>query len=358
MYQLEGHTALRIIMDDGNDVVANWGIFDFNAPNFAYRFVKGETDYSIGMCSMDRFMAEYQHEGRFVVEQPLNLSDAEAEEVVRLVGINMQPGNRVYRYNYLLDNCATRPLAIIEKALASDGAHLQINVPEEDVTIREEMRGYHSNFPSYQLFIDFTLGSGIDRPATVRERAFAPLFLMDMVVQSDIIGADGTSRPLTTGEYTLADNRIGTPEESGLPGWLFVSIIMVSAGVVTLIDLKRGRVSRWYDACFYTIYGLLGCLAAFLVFVSVHEATSPNINLMWANPLCLIIPLFIWFKKCKYIVFYFQIINFALILIWLAGQPLFHQSTNILLIALVISDMLRSASYIYLNKRCLDRPKA
>lgn len=358
MYQLEGHTALRIIMDDGSDMVANWGIFDFNAPNFAYRFVKGETDYSIGMCSMDRFMAEYQHEGRFVVEQPLNLSDSEAEEVVRLVGVNMQPENRVYRYNYLLDNCATRPLAIIEKALASDGAYLQINVPEEDVTIREDMRGYHSNFPSYQLFIDFTLGSGIDRPATVRERAFAPLFLMDMVAQSDIIGADGVSRPLTTGEYTLAENRIGTPEENGLPGWLFVSTIMVSACIVTLVDLKRVRVSRWYDACFYTIYGLLGCLAAFLVFVSVHEATSPNLNLMWANPLCLIIPLFIWFKKCKYIVFYFQIINFALILIWLVGQPLFHQSTNILLIALVISDMLRSTSYIYLNKRCLDRPKA
>lgn len=358
MYQLEGHSALRIITDDGNDIVANWGMFDFNTPNFAYRFVKGETDYSIGVSSMSHFMAEYYREGRFVVEQPLNLSDAEAEEVARLVDINMLPENRVYRYNYLLDNCATRPLAIIEKALASSGAHLQINMPEEDITIREEMRQYHSEFPSYQLFIDFALGSEIDRTATVRQRAFAPVFLMELVADSDIIAADGSARPLASGEFTLLDSSIGTPEEKGLPGWIFVAVITASAIAVTVHDLRRRKVSRWYDTMFYAIYGLLGCLAAFLVFVSVHEATSPNINLLWADPFCLIIPLYIWFKKCKYVVFYFQIINFALILIWLAGQPLFHQSTNILLIALVISDMLRSASYIYLNKRCLDRPKA
>lgn len=41
MYQLEGHTALRIQTDEGEDIVVNWGMFDFNAPNFAYRFVKG-----------------------------------------------------------------------------------------------------------------------------------------------------------------------------------------------------------------------------------------------------------------------------------------------------------------------------
>ena len=34
-YQLEGHTALRVITDSGEDMVVNWGIFDFNSPNFA-----------------------------------------------------------------------------------------------------------------------------------------------------------------------------------------------------------------------------------------------------------------------------------------------------------------------------------
>ena len=45
IYQLEGHSALRIKRPGSYDVAVNWGVFDFNAPNFVYRFVKGETDY-------------------------------------------------------------------------------------------------------------------------------------------------------------------------------------------------------------------------------------------------------------------------------------------------------------------------
>ncbi len=39
IYQLEGHTALRLVREAGNgregyDNVVNWGVFDFAAPNF------------------------------------------------------------------------------------------------------------------------------------------------------------------------------------------------------------------------------------------------------------------------------------------------------------------------------------
>ena len=357
-YQLEGHSALRITTDD-DDMVVNWGIFDFNTPNFAYRFVKGETDYSIGATPMTWFLAEYARSGRYVKEQPLNLSPAEAEEVVRLVNINLQPENRIYRYNYVRDNCATRPLAIIEKALAVDGAHLAVNEPEESVTIRDEMRRYHTNFPAYQLFIDFALGSGIDQKVTPRERAFAPIYLCEMASDSEIIAADGVARPFTAGIETLLYSQIGTPSESSMP-WapIIIALLTVWTIIISRNNIKHRRESRWFDAILFGSVGFIGLIAAFLVFISEHEATSPNINLLWADPICLIIPLIIWFKKCKYIVFYFQIINFALLLVWLVGQPFFHQSTNLLFIPLVCCEMIRCATYIYLNKKCLDPTKA
>lgn len=358
MYQLEGHSALRIVTDNGDDVVVNWGVFDFNTPNFAYRFVKGETDYSIGMSTMSGFLADYAASGRYITEQPLNLTEDEAQEVIRLVGINLQPQNRVYRYRYFSDNCATRPLDIIEKALAADGATLEIPASPEKTTIRNELRAYHENFPAYQLFIDFALGSEIDKEVTTRQRAFAPIYLMEMAEGTSIKAADGVTRPLTSGKINLKDDSIGHNAEKGISPMLAVILLLIATIAVTVCDIRRKEVSRWYDTAFYAILGLIGCLSVFLVFVSVHEATSPNINLMWANPLCLIIPLFIWFKKCKYIVFYFQIINFALLLTWMVGQPLFCQSLNIVFIPLVISDMLRSASYIYLNRRCINHIKA
>lgn len=56
IYELEGHTALRIKgMMHGRpmDIAMNYGLFDFDAPNFVYRFVKGETDYMCGAIDWD-----------------------------------------------------------------------------------------------------------------------------------------------------------------------------------------------------------------------------------------------------------------------------------------------------------------
>ena len=44
IYELEGHSVLRIQLPD-NDIAISYGTYDFEQPNFVYRFVKGETDY-------------------------------------------------------------------------------------------------------------------------------------------------------------------------------------------------------------------------------------------------------------------------------------------------------------------------
>lgn len=38
---------MRVVLPDGRDLAVNYGIFDFDSPNFIYRFVKGETDYMV-----------------------------------------------------------------------------------------------------------------------------------------------------------------------------------------------------------------------------------------------------------------------------------------------------------------------
>ena len=149
IYQLEGHTALRIVHPDRGDYVVNWGLFDFAAPNFVYRFVKGETDYLAGAASTDRFLEIYRREGRKVVEQTLDLTPEEALRVVELTDLNLRPENRVYRYNYVLDNCATRPLAVIEKAIG-DSLRFSSDGLRREPSFREAMRSYHLDYPWYQ----------------------------------------------------------------------------------------------------------------------------------------------------------------------------------------------------------------
>jgi len=59
IYSYFGHTAIRYEEPSkGIDWVFNYGIFNFGAPNFIFRFALGQTDYILGGMSYDRFAAE------------------------------------------------------------------------------------------------------------------------------------------------------------------------------------------------------------------------------------------------------------------------------------------------------------
>ena len=118
IYELCGHTALRVKLPP-LDMAVNYGTFDFNAPNFVYRFVKGETDYMVSAYPFKYFIEEYTRSGRSITEQPLNLSPEEAKRLLEMLQYNTLPENRTYRYNYVKDNTSTRTIAILAKAIGA-----------------------------------------------------------------------------------------------------------------------------------------------------------------------------------------------------------------------------------------------
>ena len=186
VYELEGHTALRFIFSDGKDLTVNWGLFDFNSPNFLYRFVKGETDYRMGATPTVHFLNQYSSEGRRVDQTPLNLTPAEREKLVWLIDSTMRIGSPVYRYNYVLDNCATRPVDYLEKAIGHPLQFADTTAlgDKAGTTFRGDMTAFHRNYPWYQFGIDLALGPYIDNTLTSREHLFAPESLALMVVGS------------------------------------------------------------------------------------------------------------------------------------------------------------------------------
>ena len=83
IYALFGHSAIRYEHPAlQRDWVFNYGMFSFSEPNFVMRFVKGETDYQLGVIPYSYFEAEYAERGSSVYQQVLNLT---AEEKVNLV---------------------------------------------------------------------------------------------------------------------------------------------------------------------------------------------------------------------------------------------------------------------------------
>ena len=177
VYTVYGHTAIRVKDTLRKlDTVFNYGIFDFSKPNFIYRFTKGETDYKLAAYNFSHYIIEYQMRGSEVTEQVLNLTPEETHKIWNALITNVQPENAVYRYNFFFDNCATRPVAIVEEQV--DGK-VQYNNPPEPQTFRDLINYCTRNHPWLTFGCDLALGSPTDRIATPHEMMFLPLYLKD-----------------------------------------------------------------------------------------------------------------------------------------------------------------------------------
>lgn len=334
VYTLEGHSGLRILNPEtGQDFTVNWGIFDFNSPNFVYRFTLGQTDYLCAAQSTSQFIGSYVFNGRKVIEQVLNLDSLQTAALLNLIDNNLKPQNRVYRYNYVKDNCATRPLSFIEKALG----HKLFSDSLAGTTFRNEMRRFHKEYPWYQFGIDLSLGTGIDYEISERESAFAPVTLMSLLNNTDIV-----SETFEYGKQTIIHERTpwyATP--------LFISFIILLLAIASCFS----KHAKWFDSILFGTFFIEGCVLAFLVFISTHEATSPNWLILWLNPLCIFGAVLPWLKKAKKARISYFFVNFALIILLIVLVLLLGRGMNPAFWPLIAADAVRSIANIQQCKK-------
>lgn len=323
VYQLCGHSAIRIRGAEV-DSVWNYGVFNFDEPNFVYRFVKGETDYMLVGYPTMWFMPEYLSEGRKVLEQDLNLTQDEAWKLRSLLQTEALPQNRTYRYNYVKDNCATR---ITDRLAQATDARLIFPDTIAYGTFRREMRAFHRDYPWYQFGIDLALGSGLDRELRANEEMFVPTVMSDRYAKAT----------LSDGRRLVSDTRQLTPDSghATLPAtpwyltpnfWSAICFILMAAFSV-FMAWKR-KILRWLYCLWFAIIGLGGCVIAFLVFASDHEASSPNILLLWLNPLQLIVAVCVWWPRAHWPVNIMAWYNIVVLGILLIIWPFQLQSAN------------------------------
>lgn len=349
IFELEGHTTLRVRMPN-NDMAVSYGMFSFDDPNFVYRFVKGETDYWVGVVPWAYFAENYELHGRRIVEHQLNMSAEQRNRLLELLDENLKPENRVYRYNYIFDNCATRPLRIVELAMG-DSIVLGNVAPDmaEDATFRDVMRHYHRNYPWYQFGIDLCLGPGIDRAMTNRERSFAPV-----VLDAQLLGAKVAGKPLVANTIVLnnvaEDEAVDGPTPWYLTPMSVFVLLLIIAILLTFRDVRRRKVTRWFDTILFFSFFVEGCIIFYLVTVSTHEATTPNWLIVWLNPLCIIPAVCEWIKRAEKLLIWYQIINFAVLLLLVVAWPWLGQSANPAFVPMIATTMIRSASYVYITR--------
>ena len=345
-HNIWGHSEIRV-QQGPIDLYFNYGVFDFQAPAFMWRFMLGETDY---MCQpVPRAYATLGMEERRMVEQELNLPQDRAIAVRDFLWNNAQPENRTYRYKFLSDNCSTRPRDIIEIA-AGDGLQYPA-MADTTVTYRDILSHYCRNYAWEKFGIDLVLGWNVDTVLDQRATMFIPMILMDAVAGSTIT-TDSVTMPLVKATTVPIDKSTDGNVKPPTP-W-YISPMAMALLVLALTLLVSGRdwrvkdVSRWLDTVLFTTGGLAGCLLFFLIFFSTHEATSPNINIVWLNPLLLLLAVLPWFKKTRCAARWLHALNAAIVALLMLAWPWQPQVGNIAFFPLMAALVMRSITNVWL----------
>ena len=346
VYTVYGHTALRIYDPTQNrDLVFNYGMFNFNEPNFLFRFLKGETDYSLGVESYDNFLYGYYRGNSTVIEQILDISPQGKNDLLQMLSINLMPENLIYRYNFLFDNCTTRIRDIIEKY---SGGELIYPEQTQKYTFRELIHSCTNPYPWMTFGIDLLIGSGADSLVNLRQTFFLPLHFKEALDKSYV----NNSLIVISSEEVLKSSSDSSSElkfwDSPLKVGFFIFAIYLL--IAFLGYIKRRKLKGAFGLLFL-IAGLAGILIGFMTLFSYHPCTSSNWNLLWLHPFHLIAFIGYFFKKSYRIISWYHVVNLVLLSVLLIGWYWIPQGLNVANIPYILCLGLASGYWLYRTKQ-------
>lgn len=268
-----GHTGIRVVDSAQKlDIVFNYGIFDLTSDDFYIKFVHGETYYQLGIESYYYFNRFYSSIGRTTYWQELNLNHAQRQQIFDALLTNYQPENRYYLYNFVFDNCATRPYYLIKNALQD--TILSSYEGYLGTTFREAITHYTGHNSWVDFGINLVFGSDADQPMTNEQRLFLPEELMNYIAQAKL--SDGT--PLVKKQYINAFPPAKVAWYANC--WWGIALFGVLMLLLSLYDRRRGRLSWGVDLALGILYLILVALIIFLTCFSCHPLVGFNWRLV------------------------------------------------------------------------------
>jgi len=340
-----GHSAFRVRDHiKGTDLVFNYGVYDFDTPNFYTKFAQGKLNYLIGVNYFQDFFEAYIAQNRSVKEQVLNLSAPEKQKLFDYLLNNIKPENRAYLYDFFYDNCATKIKDVTKTALSNT---VVFNEPKDfkPVSFRTLIQN-NLNKNSWGSFgIDLALGSVIDKKATAVEYMFLPENIFRLFSNAII---KSRNEPLVK-ETRILHNQIETNSTNQFfmsPLFVF-GVLGLLIFFITYKDFKSNKRSAWLDVTLFSITGIIGIVILLLWFATDHKATHQNYNLLWAFVLNIfIIGQLFKEKASRWFIKYLKLLVILLCLLtlhWVMGVQVFAIGLIPFIVALFIR-------YLYLIK--------
>lgn len=339
VYSIYGHSALLVDIA-GRDTVYNWGMFDFDTPNFGWNFAKGKLDYSLGEERLRHFIEGYFYEGRYVLSQKINLESREKRIILELVNENLRPENVKYRYDFFYDDCSTRIRDLLEKSIGS----ALIYPPEsgEKPTFRDLIGEYQKYYPWQQFGIDLLIGSNAEKKADLRDKMFLPDYLMSGLSSAEV-KRNGTNVPLLNKAETLLDFDPPAKARNFYTSPFFVFSMLLLVIAFLSLQFKSKQKNNMIDFILFMVFAILAVMMIFFNFFTDHQQLRANFNILWLNPFMIILFISILTGKREKL---WSRVVFFITIVFLLTHLFIPQAFNIgiypLLLIIILRTMARS----------------
>ena len=343
LYSAFGHSGIRYVDKKNNiDHFYNYGIFDFNQPNFYLNFLNGKLLYMVAKYDYRTAEKNYINEDRYIKEQVLDLNESEKILLYNILEQNIRPENRTYLYNYVYDNCATKIRDVLHNVY---GESLSFTSEPEKKSFRQLMDLYLEKNKWGDLGIDICLGPEIDYDVSFNEEMFLPDYLFK-----------GIENAVRDGDKNIVSktNIINLQKEdfqsySLSPHYIFLIFFIISI-YLSFRQVKYGIKYFIFDSIYLMVSGIIGCLLLYLWFFTDH-LSSYNFNIVWAMPFNIIISILILVNPnsslVKWYMFLYSVLLFSLLILW----NWIPQNLNEILLFFILGITLRlSINFISLSK--------
>jgi hypothetical protein len=285
LYSSFGHSAIRVINPlENSDIVYNYGVFYFDDPNFYLNFVKGRLNYQLGRSSTAQTILKVKREHRNLIQNEILISREEKIGLLHALQINYLPQNRYYKYDFLYNNCATR----IYELLDSITQHRFVaNAADYNPTRFNKLVTDYLNVQHPWANLGFSLisGSQVLKKASSKESQFLPDYLLWYL---DNLKDKEAGQPMLGKPVTLVDNNKIYEKGHGFFFCLFGVLFLGITGI-TIIERKTNRRLNWINWFIFFPSFILGILLLFFWIFSEHEIFAWNYQLLWANPMILLL---------------------------------------------------------------------
>lgn len=295
IYERFGHSGIRVYDSINNiDNVFHWGLFSFDTPNFIGRFISGNTDYEMGVYNTNFFLTQYIERGSAIYAQELDLIPGQKHFLWAKLWDNYRPENRKYRYNFIYDNCATRPYQLIISAY-DHKVTLFDNL--QQTTYRNIINKYVPIGSLFNTGINLIIGSDADKNITTQKSIAFPMYTKNALNYAHYITHDGSTKPIVTQIETMNCAPTKSFEISKFTYYFAIIIPIIVALFFIAYTFKKRRYIPYFTQLILIISALIGFIIGYLWFFSHHPIVNNNMNILWCNPLNIILAILLFIHK-------------------------------------------------------------